>query len=240
MLKPVVTGATKGRNGCVFAYGQTGSGKTHTVVGGDSFRERGLVPRAISQIFRYASKRQPAKVSVSATFAQVYDDVLYDLLDPRNSGENVDDWVKARVLEDNGSLKFDGLAEYEAASSDGREGYCGSAPNEGRRAGRRPTTSLLESLTPSSRCTSSMKKLARAKLHLVDLAGSERFSYRHEGRGVLRESEHQPQPPPFGARRAHVVRDVAGAVSAEACPLSEFGAHVDAPGLALGATVERP
>ena len=44
LLKPVVTGATKGRNGCVFAYGQTGSGKTHTVVGGDSFRERGLVP----------------------------------------------------------------------------------------------------------------------------------------------------------------------------------------------------
>ena len=28
LLKPVVTGATKGRNGCVFAYGQTGSGKT--------------------------------------------------------------------------------------------------------------------------------------------------------------------------------------------------------------------
>uniref|UniRef100_A0A7S3ZNH0 Kinesin-like protein n=1 Tax=Pelagomonas calceolata TaxID=35677 RepID=A0A7S3ZNH0_9STRA len=178
LLKPVVTGATKGRNGCVFAYGQTGSGKTHTVVGGDSFRERGLVPRAISQIFRYASKRQPAKVSVSATFAQVYDDVLYDLLDPRNSGENVDDWVKARVLEDNGSLKFDGLAEYEAASEADalRLLWLGS---ERRKTGRTKANDLSSrSHAVFTLYVFDEEARTRAKLHLVDLAGSERFSYR--------------------------------------------------------------
>ena len=117
-------------------------------------------------------------MSVSATFAQVYDDVLYDLLDPRNSGENVDDWVKARVLEDNGSLKFDGLAEYEAASEADalRLLWLGS---ERRKTGRTKANDLSSrSHAVFTLYVFDEEARTRAKLHLVDLAGSERFSYR--------------------------------------------------------------
>ena len=59
LLKPVVTGATKGRNGCVFAYGQTGSGKTHTVVGGDSFGSgTGPAPSPRSSGMRRSASRR--------------------------------------------------------------------------------------------------------------------------------------------------------------------------------------
>jgi len=178
LLKPVVTGVLKGRNGCVFAYGQTGSGKTHTVVGGDSFKGRGLVPRAISQIFRYAAKRteKDAIVSVSATFAQVYDDVLYDLLDPRNSSEVVDDWMKARVLEDKGALTFDGLAEYEAKTEADalRLLWLGS---ERRKTGRTKANDVSSrSHAVFTLYVFDESNRTKAKLHLVDLAGSERFS----------------------------------------------------------------
>ncbi len=41
---------------CIFAYGQTGSGKTYTMLGDEE--NRGIIPRAINQIF--ASSRQLA------------------------------------------------------------------------------------------------------------------------------------------------------------------------------------
>ena len=54
-------------------------------------------------------------MSVSCTFAQVYDDALYDLLDESNESDDVGEWTKASVLEgDDGSLTFEGLAEYGA------------------------------------------------------------------------------------------------------------------------------
>jgi hypothetical protein len=46
----------EGYNATIFAYGQTGTGKTYTMEG---FRynmiddERGIVPRAVEDIFRY-------------------------------------------------------------------------------------------------------------------------------------------------------------------------------------------
>ena len=110
LFKPIVASTCKGRNGCVFAYGQTGSGKTHTVVGGDDFRSRGLVPRAIGQVFREAAKRRRkgGDVSVSCTFAQVYDDALYDLLDESNESDDVGEWTRVQVLRDDGVPSLQG------------------------------------------------------------------------------------------------------------------------------------
>lgn len=40
------------------AYGQTGAGKTYTMSGGkDSYKQRGLIPRAISALFHELSSR---------------------------------------------------------------------------------------------------------------------------------------------------------------------------------------
>ena len=90
----------------------------------------------------------------------------------------MDDWVKARVLEDNGSLKFDGLAEYEAMTEADalRLLWLGS---ERRKTGRTKANDL-SSRSPAvfTLYVFDEEARTRAKLHLVDLAGSERFSYR--------------------------------------------------------------
>lgn len=53
-IEPVVDAVIKGYNGTVFAYGQTGSGKTHTMSGAGS--EKGVIPRAVEQIFEGVQK----------------------------------------------------------------------------------------------------------------------------------------------------------------------------------------
>lgn len=47
------------------AYGQTGAGKTFTITGAtESYKERGLVPRALSQLFKEIEERPEFAITV--------------------------------------------------------------------------------------------------------------------------------------------------------------------------------
>ena len=48
-ISQLVQSALDGYKVCIFAYGQTGSGKTHTMLG--TQQDRGMIPRAMDQIF---------------------------------------------------------------------------------------------------------------------------------------------------------------------------------------------
>merc|ERR1719456_36929 len=48
----VATGLS-GVNGTLLAYGQTGAGKTYSMVGGTAYATRGIIPRALAQIYTY-------------------------------------------------------------------------------------------------------------------------------------------------------------------------------------------
>ena len=77
IMQPTLDRALQGRNATVLAYGQTGSGKTHTMLGGKSKDEEGLVPRTIRTLLE-----GDKKVSIALSVIQIYQEVATDLLSP--------------------------------------------------------------------------------------------------------------------------------------------------------------
>ncbi|KAJ1456513.1 P-loop containing nucleoside triphosphate hydrolase protein [Pelagophyceae sp. CCMP2097] len=193
-FKPLVLGALNGENATVFAYGQTGSGKTHTMLGGGATatRDRGLIPRAISTVFK--DQRVGGDVKVVVTFAEVYDDRLYDLLDQRHSGDP-SEWPAVQVREDSrGALHFDGLSYYDADSEEAALHFLflGTARRQVGASSRNDASSrshlvfTIYLVRGGGHASGVGHPKAQqgvvSKLHLVDLAGSERFDVGGDGK----------------------------------------------------------
>jgi kinesin family protein 6/9 len=73
--------ALDGFNGTVMAYGQTGAGKTFTMTGHtENYRLRGVIPRAVSQVFQEIRNRPDTAVCVRISYVEIYNETMYDLL----------------------------------------------------------------------------------------------------------------------------------------------------------------
>eukprot|EP01052_Picozoa_sp_SAG31_P009186 SAG31_NODE_478_length_15144_cov_15.165769_8_plen_561_part_00 len=80
VCSPLVEHVLDGYNSCCFAYGQTGSGKTYSIFGEAEDSRRGIVPRAMEQVFVQLAKRTPyTKVSLYVSFVEIYMEQLRDL-----------------------------------------------------------------------------------------------------------------------------------------------------------------
>lgn len=89
---PIVRYALDGFNSSIFAYGQTGSGKTYTMHNPscETFSEDpenselGLIPRILEHTFSQISvlREKGAKVTVRCSMVEIYNENVYDLLDP--------------------------------------------------------------------------------------------------------------------------------------------------------------
>lgn len=84
VAKPVVESVLEGYNGTVMAYGQTGTGKTYTLgrLGKDNVSERGIMVRALEDIFASTS---PTHDSVEISYLQLYMESIQDLLAPERT-----------------------------------------------------------------------------------------------------------------------------------------------------------
>ncbi|KAG8691651.1 kinesin-like nuclear fusion protein [Ceratobasidium sp. 423] len=71
-----------GYNVCIFAYGQTGSGKSFTMEGGGSEETRGMIPRAVQQMFRVTEDLKPRgwEYKMEGQFLEIYNETINDLL----------------------------------------------------------------------------------------------------------------------------------------------------------------
>ncbi|KAK0321234.1 hypothetical protein LTR82_007686 [Friedmanniomyces endolithicus] len=86
-VSPTVKHLFKGYDATLFAYGVTGTGKTHTMRGGKSLAERGVIPRLLSSIYRKARKLEKdsadaTQVEVSMSYYEIYNDRVFDLFEP--------------------------------------------------------------------------------------------------------------------------------------------------------------
>lgn len=78
--KGVVDFSLEGYNATIFAYGQTGTGKTYTMEGFKGYQaleERGIIPRAIEQIFMHIKNSVSPRMRflVRASYLQIYNEV---------------------------------------------------------------------------------------------------------------------------------------------------------------------
>lgn len=86
-ISPNVKHIFKGFDVTLFAYGVTGTGKTHTMRGGKSLAERGVIPRLLSAIYRKARKVEKdtageTSVEVVMSYYEIYNDRVFDLFEP--------------------------------------------------------------------------------------------------------------------------------------------------------------
>eukprot|EP00803_Ostreobium_quekettii_P003237 evm.model.scf_359.6 EVM.evm.TU.scf_359.6 scf_359:28323-37645(+) len=77
-----VLSVLEGYNTGIIAYGQTGTGKTYTMEGTMDGSERGIIPRAVEDIFSCIENDPDpsSKYLVRASYLQIYNDIISDLL----------------------------------------------------------------------------------------------------------------------------------------------------------------
>ncbi|OGM50143.1 kinesin family protein [Aspergillus bombycis] len=86
-VAPTVKHLFNGFDVTLFAYGVTGTGKTHTMRGGKSLADRGVIPRLLSSIYRRSRKLEKdgdgeSTVNVSLSYYEIYNDKVFDLFEP--------------------------------------------------------------------------------------------------------------------------------------------------------------
>lgn len=108
-----VQSALDGYNVCLFSYGQTGSGKTHTMQGSGNGAMRGIIPRAVEQILMQADdmRSQKWKFNLTASFLEIYNEELKDLLIDMAGRSSQDSSKLAIKRSREGKSYVEGLAE---------------------------------------------------------------------------------------------------------------------------------
>jgi hypothetical protein len=101
--REAVFSTLEGYNATIIAYGQTGTGKTYTMEGFTSDEKRGIIPRATEEIFNYiqTSGNPKTKFLVRASYLQIYQENVSDLLKPDRTHLTIREDKKKGVYVDN-------------------------------------------------------------------------------------------------------------------------------------------
>jgi kinesin family protein 6/9 len=189
----IVSSVVDGYSGTVIAYGQTGAGKTYTMLGNSaSYQQRGIIPRALSDVFRLIANRPDTAYQVTVSYLEIYNEMYFDLLDP-NCRQLSDLAVRdnehgAVVVKDLTTVTV--AAEEDALQCLFRgESNRAIARHDANAASSRSHCVFTVNIESSSRVESSEKRTL-SKLNLVDLAGSERVGKTNSTGATLTEARY--------------------------------------------------
>jgi kinesin family member 6/9 len=177
----------QGINSTVFAYGQTGSGKTYSICGGDSYQDRGLIPRTLNLVFDELAHVMTNQDNNHTTykclisFTEIFNESIYDLLDPNKRDLPLEEWSKIQIFENEDGLVLKNINVFEVTTEE-----------EALNLFFMGTTNRSTSSTPMNHASSRSHAIFTiiiesegvsgnriitklGKLNLVDLAGSERL-----------------------------------------------------------------
>uniref|UniRef100_A0A914DVQ0 Kinesin-like protein n=1 Tax=Acrobeloides nanus TaxID=290746 RepID=A0A914DVQ0_9BILA len=172
IIYPLVENVIEGYNGTVFAYGQTGSGKTYSMQGDEKIPvQKGIIPRTFEHIFEAISTTENTKFLVHASYLEIYNEEVRDLL-----GQNRDQKLEVKEHSERG-IYVAGLTMHVCHSFRDCERLMQTG-FDNRHVGA--TLMNKDSSRSHSIFTIYVEALSEAgnirmgKLNLVDLAGSER------------------------------------------------------------------
>ncbi|XP_049648655.1 LOW QUALITY PROTEIN: kinesin-like protein KIFC1 [Accipiter gentilis] len=191
----LVQSALDGYHVCIFAYGQTGSGKTYTMEGPDALdpETRGMIPRAVQQVFQGAREltEKGWEYGFTASFLEIYNESLRDLLAGRP--ERGAELEIRRVSSTSEELHVPNLRCVPVTSEEEVLGLLQTAA-----ANRSVARTALNDRSSRSHCVFQLRiqgsNPARdlrcaSVLSLVDLAGSERLDKSLSRGERLRETQ---------------------------------------------------
>lgn len=180
----IVTSALDGYNGTMMCYGQTGAGKTFTVCGAtENYAHRGMIPRAISQLFREVEDRPEFAITCRVSYLEIYNETMFDLLSTLpESWSQINENQPMTICENEDGIYVKGLSchlvqnEEEALNLlfEGETNRAIASHTLNARSSRSHCIFTVYIETRSR--VQSNARYTVSKLNFVDLAGSERLS----------------------------------------------------------------
>ncbi|XP_077485537.1 kinesin-like protein KIFC1 [Amblyomma americanum] len=191
-VSQLVQSALDGYHVCIFAYGQTGAGKTHTMEGDEDDELRGIIPRALHQVFEASLKQPQWTYTMVASFVEVYNETLRDLLVPPSQADKAPP-LQLKMTSKDGPVTVASLTEVPVQSAQqigqllrcARKNRAVAATKCNERSSRSHSVFRLD-ITGHNAHTGLG---CRGRLNLVDLAGSERLSESQSAGARLREAQ---------------------------------------------------
>uniref|UniRef100_A0A3Q4BQA1 Kinesin-like protein n=1 Tax=Mola mola TaxID=94237 RepID=A0A3Q4BQA1_MOLML len=175
-FRPLVDSVLLGFNGTIFAYGQTGTGKTYTMEGVRNDPERrGVIPNSFEHIFTHISRSQNQQYLVRASYLEIYQEEIRDLLSKDQSHrlelrERPDTGVYVKDLS---SFVTNSVQEIEHVMNVGNQNRSVGATNMNEHSSRSHAIFVI-TVECSEMGVDRENHIRVGKLNLVDLAGSER------------------------------------------------------------------
>ncbi|CAD6904987.1 unnamed protein product [Tilletia controversa] len=130
VVAPILKEVLEGYNCTIFAYGQTGTGKTHTMEGdlsphpstGTFATDAGIIPRTLFRLF-HILETSGSEFSVRASFVELYNEELRDLLAVEDAGSTAGEEAGASSGKGSGGAgkgkDASGAAGFGASGSNG-------------------------------------------------------------------------------------------------------------------------
>ncbi|XP_077186860.1 kinesin-like protein KIF3C [Paroedura picta] len=177
-VRPLIDSVLQGFNGTMFAYGQTGTGKTYTMQGVWADPEkRGVIPNSFEHIFTHISRSQNQQYLVRASYLEIYQEEIRDLLakDQSKKMELKENPETGVYIKDLSSFVTKNVKEIEHVMNLGNQNRSVGSTNMNEYSSRSHAIFVI-TVECSETGPDGEDHIRVGKLNLVDLAGSERQS----------------------------------------------------------------
>ena len=188
----LVQSSLDGYKVCIFAYGQTGSGKTHTMQGGADPASWGLIPRALSKILTLSEgmKADGWSWSLSASFLEIYNEQLKDLLHDAKAGAPPSYAIKhdeawGTVVANMGRHEVSSMEQINKLMARAAKARSVGSTDMNAQSSRSHSVFALYLQGTNAKLNLELN----GALHLVDLAGSERVGKSGAEGAALKEAQ---------------------------------------------------